>query len=152
MTDYVSKQGFKKIKEEFEHRKSRLRVEISKKLKEAKALGDLSENTEYQEAINLQSFNEGRINELEAMIKSAVLIENGDHKHLEVEIGATVTVSSQNGEQTFTIVGPSESNPAQGFISNESPLGKSFLGHIVDETIEVLTPTGKVSYKIVKIK
>ena len=140
-----------KICVDTEHRKEKLRSEISEKLREAKALGDLSENTEYQEAINIQSFNEGRITELEVLTKNSLLIEEDGHKHLEVEVGATVTVSSKHGEQTFTIVGPSESNPMEGFISNESPLGRAFLGKIAGEATEVVTPKGKTKYKIVKI-
>lgn len=152
MVNYFSKEGLEKLKKELENRKSVLRPEIAKKIQEAKTLGDLSENTEYQEAMNMQSFNEGKIGELEEATKNSVLIQNDNHKHLEVEVGATVKVSSRLGEQTFTIVGSSEANPAEGFISNESPLGQAFLGHIIDEEVEVIVPSGKERYKILDIK
>lgn len=152
MVTYFSKQGLVKLKEELEYRKSVLKSEIAKKIQEAKTLGDLSENMEYQEAMNMQSFNEGKIRELEQTIRSAILIEEENHKYLEVEVGATVKVSSRFGEQTFTIVGSLEANPANGFISNESPLGQAFLGHIVGEEVEVSIPNGKEKYKILDIK
>ena len=118
----------------------------------AKELGDLSENAEYTEAKEMQSFNEGRLVELEDMIKNAVII--GPHQKLEaVVVGSSVIVASdKHGEQKFTIVGASESNPSKGFISNESPLGKALLGHKKGDIIKVCIPKGDVEYKIVDIK
>src|SRR3989338_5000236 len=128
-TQYFSPEGLEKLKKELEERKSEVRNEINRKILAAKELGDLSENAEYSEAKEMQSFNEGRITELEEMIKNATLI--GPHQKIEsAMVGSTVRVSSdQHGEQKFTIVGAAESNPAGGFISNESPLGSAFLGH-----------------------
>lgn len=151
---YFTSEGLKKIKDELEYRKVGLRSEIARKIQDAKELGDISENAEYQEAIMLQSFNEGKIEELEEILKNAVVVEEdakNSHTHLTVEIRSTVRVSSKHGEQRFTIVGSSESDPSKGFISNESPLGKAFLGHIKDEEIEVMTPKGKIVYKILEI-
>lgn len=116
----------------------------------AKELGDLSENAEYTEAKELQSFNEGRISELEDTIRNAVVV-SPQQQHSVVMVGSTVKVKSKHGEQKFTIVGASESNPAEGFISNESPLGSAFLGHKTGEEVEVKTPGGVVKYVILEI-
>ncbi len=149
---YLSQEGLKKLKEELEKRKS-LRAEISEKIQEAKALGDISENAEYQEALSIQSFNEGRILELEDILRQAQLVSNNiaGHKHEAVEVGSRVKVESKFGIQQFAIVGSSEADPVKGFISDESPLGKSFLGHKKGEEVEVETPKGKVEYKILEI-
>ena len=148
---YLSQEGLKKLHDELERRKG-LRAEISQKIQEAKALGDLSENAEYQEALSVQSFNEGRIMELEEILRQAKLIsEEVGHKHESVEVGSQIKVESKLGAQQFAIVGSSEVDPAKGFISDESPLGKAFLGHKNGEEVEVETPRGKVKYKILEI-
>ena len=148
---YLSQEGLEKLKRELEERKSEIRADITRKILAAKELGDLSENAEYAEAKQMQGFNEGRIVELEEMIKNAVIIS--PHQRPEaVVVGSTVRVKSeQHGEQKFTIVGAAESNPIQGFISNESPLGTAFLGRKKSEAIEVKTPGGVVTYKILEI-
>lgn len=153
MVQYFTSEGLKKIRDELEYRKTNLRAEIAIKIQDAKELGDISENAEYQEAIMLQSFNEGKIEELEETLKNAVIVEEDskNHTHLLVEIRSTVKVSSKHGNQQFTIVGSSESDPSKGFISNESPLGKAFLGHIKNEEVEVMTPKGKIVFKILEI-
>ena len=148
---YLSSEGLKKIKEELERRKG-LRAEISQKIQEAKSLGDISENAEYQEAITAQSFNEGRILEIEEIMRQAeVMDEVPGHKHEKVEVGTQIKTESKFGSQQFTIVGFSEANPVNGFISDESPLGKAFLGHKKGEEVEVETPKGRVRYKILEI-
>lgn len=148
---YFSPEGLEKLKKELEERREQIRAEITRKILAARELGDFSENAEYVEAKEMQSFNEGRIAELEEMIRSAVLIE--PHQKLEaIVVGSTVKVKSgQHGEQKFTIVGAAESNPSHGFISNESPLGTAFLGRKKNEEIEVKTPSGMVKYKIIEI-
>lgn len=150
-TQYFSPEGLEKLKKELEECKEKIRPEINSKILAAKELGDLSENAEYAEAKEMQSFNEGRITELEEMIKNAVMI--GPHQKAEaVVVGSTVKVKSgEHGEQNFTIVGAAESNPAHGFISNESPLGTAFLGRKKGEEIEVKTPGGVVKYKLLEI-
>lgn len=151
VTQYFSPEGLGKLKKELEERKGDIRADITRKILAAKELGDLSENAEYAEAKEMQSFNEGRIVELEEMIKNGVII--GEHQKIEaVVVGSTVRVKSErHGEQKFTIVGAAESNPTQGFISNESPLGTAFLGRKKNEAIEVKTPGGIVTYKILEI-
>lgn len=147
---YISSEGLEQLKKELEEFKQK-RQEIAKRLEEAKALGDLSENAEYQEAREDQAFNEGKIVELEQTLKEAVVISKNVKKDI-VRVGATVKVKSDNGTQTFNIVGSEEANPIEGKISNESPLGKSFLGRRAGEAIEAETPRGKIKYKILGIE
>lgn len=147
---YISPEGLEKLKKELEERKYILRKEIAAKILEAKDLGDLAENAEFTEAKEMQAFNEGRVEDLENILKNAMLISDKREGGI-VTIGASLKVTSSVGEQTFTIVGASESNPAQGFISNESPLGKAFLGRKKGAEVEVETPRGRVRYKILKV-
>lgn len=155
---YISAEGLKKIKGELEERKTNKRQEIAQRLEEAKALGDLTENTEYAAAKETQAFNEGRILELEEIIRKATLIKPRRKKQMKVEIGSVIEVKliknqSNKKRQVFTIVGSQEAEPAQGKISNESPLGQAFFGHQVGDIIEIETPKKKkVRYKIASIK
>jgi len=166
---YISAEGRKKLKKELEERRTIKRKEIAQRLEHAKDLGDLSENAEYAAAKEAQAFNEGRILELEEIIKEAALIRPSRKRQKQVEIGSIVEVklidqnSSVKGffaerqsrlqaRQTFTIVGFHEAEPGQGKISNESPLGQAFFGHQVGDIIEVETPKKRVKYKIIKIK
>lgn len=152
MVQYFSRAGLERLREELKYRREVLRPEISKKIQEAKSLGDISENAEYDEAIAMRSFNEGRIVELEQILKSAITIESETgHEHPFIEVGASVKVESKNGVQTFTIVGSSEADPSKGFISNESPLGSAFLGHAKGDEVEAETPKGKIKYHILEI-
>jgi len=146
---YFSPEGLEKLKKELEERKYILRKEIAAKIVEAKDLGDLAENAEFTEAKEMQAFNEGRIEELENILKHAQLISKSTGEI--VNIGSTVKAKSPVGEHTFTIVGASESNPAQGFISNESPLGQALVGRTKGNEIEVITPKGVVKYKILEV-
>ncbi len=157
---YISFDGLEKLKQELQERKITKRQEIARRLEEAKSLGDLSENMEYTSAKEEQAFNEGRILELEKIIKEASVIkEPAKNGRKIVQIGSVIEVKMMDKEnkvkgdkQTFTIIGSQESDPLEGKISDESPLGKAFLGHRVNEIIEVDTPRGKVKYKIVGIK
>jgi len=147
---YLSKEGLEQIKKELEELKLK-RQEIAERLEEAKALGDLSENMEYLQAKEAQSFNEGKILEMEELLKNAVVI-NRNGGGSTVQIGGTVEVSFQGEKHAFTIVGSEEANPTEGKISNESPIGRAFLGRKTGETVEVETPRGKATYKIIAIK
>jgi len=147
---YLSKEGLEQIKKEVDELKLK-RQEIAQRLEESKALGDLSENMEYLQAKEAQAFNEGKILELEEVLKNAVVINKNGGNSI-VQIGGTVEINCQGEKQTFTIVGSEEANPAEGKISNESPLGKAFLGHKAGETVEVEMPKGKATYKIISIK
>lgn len=151
MTQYLSQEGLEKLKKELEYREHVLRLDIARKILEAKELGDLSENAEYAEAREAQGMNEGRIEELKDAIKNGVIM-GPNHQHKVVAVGSTVSVKFNGKERAFTIVGPAESNPAEGFISNESPLGAAFVGKKKGEELEVLVPSGKIKYKILDIK
>jgi len=132
---YLSKEGLEQIKKEVDELKLK-RQEIAQRLEESKALGDLSENMEYLQAKEAQAFNEGKILELEEVLKNAVVINKNGGNSI-VQIGGTVEINCQGEKQTFTIVGSEEANPAEGKISNESPLGKAFLGHKAGEKVKV---------------
>ncbi len=149
---YFSKEGLEKLKEELQHRSDVLRPEIAQRIKEAKEQGDLSENAEFDAAKEAQSMNEGRIEEIRHIIENAVIIKNGDQKHNIVGVGCKLEVESEGKKKTFNIVGVTESDPAKGFISNESPIGKAFLGHKKGDTVKVRIPKGEVEYKILDIK
>ena len=149
---YFSKEGFEKLKKELDERVGVVRLEIADRIKEAKEQGDLSENAEFDAAKEAQAFNEGRIEEIKDVLENAILIDSNGHNHSNVVIGSTISVESKHGVQKFSIVGAAESDPTAGFISNESPLGKSFLGKKKGEVIEVKTPKGNVEYKILEIK
>lgn len=150
MHKYISSDGLQKLKKELEKLKEK-RKEISKRISEAKAQGDLSENAEYSEAKESQSFNEGKIVKLEEALRNSIIIEKGKNKD-EVAIGSTVDARSAGKTSSFTIVGPEEADPSENFISNESPLGQVFLGGKIGDVVTAETPGGKVKYKIIKIK
>jgi len=149
MPQYISPEGFQDQQKELENLKIK-RQEIAKRLEEAKALGDLSENQEYISAREAQAFNEGRIMEVEQLLKEAVIIEK-TKRSSNVQIGSSVVVKYNGSEKKFTIVGSEEASPAIGKISNESPLGKAFLGRRAGEAVEVETPAGKVKYQIISV-
>lgn len=151
MDQYFSPEGLEKLKNELEERINALRPEIATRIKEAKELGDLSENAEYDAAKDAQASNEGRIEEIKNILENAVIIESTNGSGI-VRVGSSVKVESKNGTQTFVIVGAAESDPVKGFISNESPLGAAFLGHKKGDKIEVKTPKGVTEYKILEVK
>ena len=151
MDQYFSPEGLEKLKNELEERINALRPEIATRIKEAKELGDLSENAEYDAAKDAQASNEGRIEEIKNILENAVIIESTNGSGI-VRVGSSVKVESKNGTQTFVIVGAAESDPVKGFISNESPLGAAFLGHKKGDKIEVKTTKGVTEYKILEVK
>lgn len=150
MSEYISPEGLEKLKRELEQLKTVKRREIASRLEAAKALGDLSENAEYQEAKEAQSLNEANILELEDMLRDVVVIRKPEHTST-VQIGSTIEVESSHGQETFTIVGSEEADPILGKISNESPMGRSFLGRSAGETVDIKTPRGSESYQVRKI-
>lgn len=147
---YLTSERFEELKAELVNLKTVRRLEVADRLKRAKELGDLSENAEYSEAREEQAVVESRIFEVEDMIKNAVIIKTGTDSKL-VEIGSSVVVSKGGKEATYHIVGSNETKPEEGYISNESPLGKAFLGKKPGEEVMVTTPKGDVKYTIVKI-
>ncbi len=149
--EYLSEGGFKKLKGELEHLRTAKRTEIAANLEYARSLGDLSENSEYQQAKTDQESNEVRIAELEDILGRAVIKTKRDSK--AVDVGTIVTVERQGiaGFEDYTIVGSEEADPMSRKISNESPIGRAFLGRQVGETVEVHAPNGIALYKIHKI-
>ncbi|MFC1700548.1 transcription elongation factor GreA [Patescibacteria group bacterium] len=154
---YISSEGLKKFEQELNDRKTKKRKEIAKRIEEAKSLGDLSENAEYSSAKEAQSFNEGRILELEDIIRDAELIDSSSKQKGIVQMGSVIEVELMLGagkkeKKVFSIVGSHEANPGQGKISNESPLGQAFLDKKIGDKIEIKTPRGKMRYEIISIK
>ena len=153
MAYYVTKEGLVRLKQEFEELKTVKRKELAEKLQRATAYGDLSENAEYHEAKEDQAFIEGRIAELETMMEQAEII--APHSGGEVAIGSTVVVEREDQrskQQVFTIVGFEEARPEEGKISNDSPVGKALLGYKPGHVVEVMTPVGKVKWRIVAVR
>lgn len=148
---YLTNEGHKKLKEELEHLKKVRRPEIAERIKQAKDYGDLSENAEYADAREEQSFVEGRILELEAALKNVTVVSGHDSDPDIVNIGDKVTVAQNGGTGTYTIVGSKEADPLSGKISNESPVGKALLGHRKGDEVKVKTPKGVVVWTITAI-
>lgn len=152
MNKILTEQGYQKVKDELEFLKKEKLPELAKRIAEAKELGDLSENAEYQEAKDEQGLIAKRINELEEVLRIATVTNTENINTSIVEIGNTVEVESDGKIYNFTIVSSNEVNPESGKISNESPLGQSFLGKKKGEVIEIEVPKGKITYKVLNIK
>lgn len=149
----VTKEGLKKLNDELENLKTVKRDEIAQKLQEAISYGDLSENAEYSEAKDEQAFVEARIIELQSIIEKAEII-SASHATSVVELGCTVCLHNLTlkKDEKYTIVGSTEADPFNGFISNESPVGKALLGCSAGENVKVNAPKGVIEYKITKIE
>ncbi|MCB0057182.1 MAG: transcription elongation factor GreA [Caldilineaceae bacterium] len=151
---YLTPEGLKKVKDELEYLTTTRRREVAQMIAEAKAEGDISENAGYDEAKTAQGFLEGRIRELEIILKNAKVINDADVAPDVVVIGRTVVVREQGTEmeEEYTIVGPPEANPAQGRISNESPMGRALLNKRAGDEAVVVSPGGEIVFEIVKVR
>lgn len=149
---YVTQEFLEKMKKELEYLKSTKRLEVAQRLKEAIALGDLSENSEYVDAKNEQAFTEGKILELEAKIRTAVVIEAGKSDHVTMASSVKIKDLQTNEEVDVTIVGSSEADPFNGKISNESPVGRALIGAKPGDVVEVNAPVGILKYQVMEIK
>lgn len=147
----LTQEGLDKLKIELESLKINKRKEVAERIKNAKEFGDLSENAEYQEAKEEQSFVEGRILELESIIKSSAVADNNQTLDT-VNIGSTIKVEKDKQSFEFTIVGSTEADPVNNRISVESPLGAAFLGAKIGQEVEINLPIGKTVYKVLAIK
>ena len=149
---YPTKEGLDDLKKEYENLTKVKRPDILNRVSQARSMGDLSENAEYVAAREELSFIDGRIDELEELVKQAVLIQETHSKgnHV-VKLGSTVTVNIKGKKENFTVVGEWEADPKDKKISHESPLGKALLGKKVGEKIEVEAPAGNVIYTIVSV-
>ena len=150
-TQYLTPEGEARLKAELVDLTGPRREELAQRLRSAIQMGDLSENADYHKAKEDQAFLEGRIQELEAILRSAVIIE----KKLSgvVEVGSHVTIQEEGFDpETFHMVGAKEADPRNGRISNESPIGSALMGHKVGDVVEANTPGGKMKFKILKIE
>lgn len=150
----LTQDGLKKLEEELENLKSVKRREVAERIKVAIGYGDISENSEYEDAKNEQAFIEGRIITLEKMLRNARIINNDEIDTDAVSIGSTVIVEDMElgDSMEYAIVGTAEADPLQNKISNESPVGKAILGKKKGTVVEVNVPAGIIQYKIVDIK
>lgn len=151
----VTKEGLKKLTEELDQLRNVKRKEVAERIKEAISYGDLSENSEYEEAKNEQAFVEGRIIELEEKVKFAKIISE-KHQVASVQLGTKVVVrnlSKRNAQaEEYTIVGSTEADPLSHKISNESPVGRALLDRKAGEKVKVHIPAGAVEYEILKLE
>ena len=151
MSRLITKEGLKKLNDELDERKGKVRQGIAQAIKEAKEQGDLSENAEYSEAKRQQGENETRIAELEMVIKDSRVAEHNNGIG-NVQMGSKVKVKFNGSEMEFQIVGSNEADPGSFKISNESPLGMAFMGKEKGDKVEVDTPSGNIKYVILDVK
>ena len=149
----VSSEGLKKLQEELEYLKTTKRKEVAEAIKVARGFGDLSENSEYDEAKNEQGLVEARIAEIEAMLKNVKVIDESNIATDKVNVGNRVKVYDETFEEEieYTIVGSSEANPLEFKISDESPIGKALIGAEIGETVKAETPGGDTVMKVLEI-
>jgi transcription elongation factor GreA len=150
---YLTKDGLEELRAEFEELTKVKRPDVLERVSQARSMGDLSENAEYVAAREELSFIDGRIEELEELIKQAVLIQESHNKGgSTVKLGSTVTVTIKGKKEIFTVVGEWEADPHDKKISHESPLGKALIGKKVGEKVEVEAPAGTVLYTIASVE
>lgn len=151
---YLTAEGMQKVKEELEYLTTVRRREVAQMIAEAKAEGDISENAGYDEAKTAQGFLEGRIRELEIVLKNAEVIAEDGAPADQVSIGRTVIIREvgTDFDERYTIVGSMEADPADGRISNQSPMGRALLGKTVGNEVAVETPGGEVTFEIVNVE
>lgn len=147
-------EGVKKLEDELEYLKTTKRKEITERIKVALGYGDLSENSEYDEAKNDQAFVEGRIMQLENMLKNATVVDETDVSTEIVSVGSIVKVKDYDFDEEveFTIVGSAEADPMENKISNESPVGSGLVGKKVGAIVEIPVPDGVSKYEILEIR
>lgn len=145
----ITQEGLEKLQQELQELTTVRRPEIVNRIKIAKELGDLSENAEYTSAKEEQSFVEGRIQEIEQVLKQVKVV--AENHSGTIGIGTTVTFTVDGDKDSFELVGPTESDPEKGKISVDSPVGQALLGHKVKDKVKVETPDGSVTYEIVSV-
>ena len=146
-------EGYKELTDELDYRKSVKREEIKEAIATARSFGDLSENSEYDEARNQQAENEAKIKELEALIENAVIVDESKIDTKVVSLGSTVIVLDveEDEEIKYSIVGSNETNPLEGKISDRSPVGSALMGARAGQTVSVTTPAGVYELKILDV-
>jgi transcription elongation factor GreA len=150
---YLTAEGAERLKNELSELKGPARNEIARRLRSAIQMGDLSENADYHKAKEDQGFLEGRIQELDYILKNATIVEVSNVARDVVEVGATITIQEEDyPPEIYQMVGAKEADPRQGKISNESPIGKALLGSRVGDVVMAETPGGNLTFKIIKIE
>lgn len=150
---YLTNDGLQRLQAELDYLKTTARDQLAKRLRTAIQQGDLSENADYIAAKEEQGFLEGRIMELEQIIRNVVIIDENQRNRDVVDIGASITIQEGNFPvETYQLVGPQEADPANGRISHESPIGKAMIGKRSGDEFLVSTPNGTIHFKIVKIE
>lgn len=150
----LTEEGYEKLEEELDHLINVKRREVAKRIKVAREFGDISENSEYDDAKNEQAFVEGRIKEIKNILRNARVVKEEEISDETVNVGTTVKLKDLEIEEEFsyTIVGSTEADPFNNKISNESPIGKAIIGHSVGDEVKVEVPSGIISYEILFIK
>lgn len=151
---YLTRSGLDALQEELDYLVGERRQEIAQQIAEAKAEGDLRENAGYDEAKNAQAFVEGRIRELKVKIHNAQIIDDSETPDNLVALGRRVVVreNGYNDEEVYTIVGSTETDPTNGRINNESPIGKALIGHAAGDMVRVEAPAGEIEFEIVRVE
>jgi len=150
---YLTAEGAARLQAELEELKGPARQELAQRLRAAIQMGDLSENADYHKAKEDQAFLEGRIQELEYLLRHAIIVDENDGPKDIVAVGRRVTVQEEGFDpEVFQIVGAKEADPRQGRISNESPIGRALIDHRVGDWVEAETPAGKIRLQILKIE
>jgi len=149
----LTKEGLENLQQELDYLITEKRKEVSDKIKTARGFGDLSENSEYDEAKNEQAMVEARIQQLQQVLKNVVVVDESELTADTVNVGSTVRVLclKNDREDTYKIVGSTESNPIKKRISDESPVGKAIMGHKVGDVVVAEVPSGEIEYKILEI-
>lgn len=148
---YLTPEGEAKLKTELAELTGHKREELAQRLRSAIQMGDLSENADYHKAKEDQAFLEGRIQEIEGVLRTAIIVEK-THSD-KVMVGSFVTIQEEDfPPETYHVVGAKEADPRNGKISNESPIGKALMDHKAGDTVETETPDGKIAFKILKVE
>jgi len=148
---YLSAESLEGLKVELDEMENKTIPDIARRIDEAKQQGDLSENAEYHQAREDMSWARSRLVELEQLINNAKVIEKQCDNNV-VSVGCSVKIKTNNKERVFTIVGPQEVDVSKGYISNESPIGEALMKHTVGDEVDITTPAGTQTYKILEVK
>lgn len=149
---YLTKEGLAELKKEYDELTNKKRPDVLARVTQARNMGDLSENAEYVASREELTFIDGRIDELEIILKQAVIIRDVKSSNHEIKLGSTVTLHVNGKKEIFTLVGEWEADPENKKISHESPLGKVLIGKKVGEKVHVEAPAGKITYSVIGIK
>jgi transcription elongation factor GreA len=150
----LTPEGYRRLKEEIDYLSTKKREEVAERIKESRYFGDISENSEYDDAKNEQAMLEQRIFALEEKLRSAIIIDAKDVKTDTVGVGTKVTLQDMKRGDVlqYSVVGSAEANPAQKKLSNESPVGRAIMGHVPGDVVEVTVPQGVMRLKVITIE